>query len=120
MQQEIYLKVKIHIDENTNVNKVKGKLELYPKFGAITYLETTNEFVIAEITTQYNAIYDKKKVKVWLRSDIALLTSCAVEVIEIKEEAEIYGNEYEILNISSKNYGDDGVGLTSEQIDELI
>ena len=25
-----------------------------------------------------------------------------------------------IINISSKNYGDDGVGLTSDQIDELI
>ena len=30
------------------------------------------------------------------------------------------GDSAKILNISSKNYGDDGVGLTSEQIDELI
>jgi len=29
-------------------------------------------------------------------------------------------NSNSILNISSKNYGDDGVGLTSEQIDELL
>ena len=29
-------------------------------------------------------------------------------------------NRNSILNISSQNYGDDGVGLTSEQIDELL
>lgn len=29
-------------------------------------------------------------------------------------------NSNSILNISSKNYGDDGIGLTSEQISELL
>jgi len=30
------------------------------------------------------------------------------------------GESAKILSISSKNYGEDGIGLTSEQIDELI
>lgn len=93
MIQEIYCKAVLRFTDARNVEEVAKSVErIFPVSKAAIY---ASDSVLVELTTEYNAAYPRTKVKRWvyghlLRLDIPDLGK--VEILELKEEAEIYGN----------------------------
>lgn len=93
MIQEIYCKAVLRFTDAPNIGEVAKSVErAYPVSKTTFYAPDS---ALVELTTEYNATYPKKKVKRWIYGDLLRLDIPdlgKVEILELKEEAEIYGN----------------------------
>lgn len=92
MLQEIYCKAELKMIDIGNIGEVGIALE--KAFPISNVLLVESDTLVVEITTEYNAAYRKAKIKKWIDGDLLHLsvsTIIEVEILELLEEAEIYG-----------------------------
>lgn len=97
MEQEIYYKARIILNSHSFRNDIIVN-NLKKRFSIISINNKNKKELEIEITTQYNAYYSKGKIKKWLFGEILRDTNFySLNVLECKEESEIYNTEIKCI-----------------------